>query len=114
MAEEVKDRIAFQRQIFYILIGGLIGVAGPSAIAIYQAHEQREQFLMDRRITALKEFAAALNGYSEIIGKLEQMQSAALEVAMLFPNSNSRDALQKLDRLGQRTIFGDASVFGRD
>lgn len=79
-----------------ILLGPIIGLGPSSLLATYQARQQREQLLVDRRITALKEFAAAVNGNGELLGKLDQLENG-LTVLSEFPND--QDVRKDVSRL---------------
>lgn len=78
-------------QILGIVLGIVLGSFGTYLNINHQASlerkQQRDQFLMDKRLAALGQFAAALNGSGQLFEKLSEYETA-LVVARELPESH--------------------------
>jgi hypothetical protein len=71
------------------LIGALLGFVPTFITVTYQAKQQRNQFLLDRKLTALREFTAAVNGDGELFVKFDELEIAVYDL-MNEPDSRAK------------------------
>jgi hypothetical protein len=68
------------RQMLPIVLGAAISLISTSTVtalqAYYQSSNQRKQFLMERRMTALRDFSAALNSDGELLAKYGMLEDS--------------------------------------
>lgn len=80
----------FRRQVLATFIGAVAAFAFGFVGIVYQAHAQaemqRKQFLLDRRISTLKDFVAALNGDGNLCTQCDRLERQ-LGVAISHPDS---------------------------
>jgi hypothetical protein len=104
MSESQKETKDFIRQILPVLIGAVIGFVPSFVITTYQAHlqahEQREQFMLEKKITALKDLSIAVNGNGRLLANYE-LYDRYLTVVIHFPED--KEARQQLTRLADES-----------
>ena len=76
MADELKS--PGPSTVVYVILGALISlitsVAVTSVQAHYQAANQRNEFLYENRITAIKEFAATIRNDADLLEKYDECE----------------------------------------
>jgi hypothetical protein len=89
-AESPWQDLAFKRQVLATFLGALaafiFGFAGIVYQARAQSEMQRKQFLLDRRVAALKDFVAAVNGDGNLFNQYDRLERQ-LAVAISHPDS---------------------------
>jgi hypothetical protein len=100
MSDSQKETKDFLHQLLPVLVGAVIGFVPSFVITTYQAHlqahEQREQFMLDKKITAVKDLSAAVNGNGKLLANFDLYESY-LTVVINFPQN--KEARQQLARL---------------
>ncbi|HLW80680.1 MAG TPA: hypothetical protein VKS20_01430 [Candidatus Acidoferrales bacterium] len=71
MAENGRDN--FSRQVALVILGALIGIVPTLIITGIQLRHETNQYLLTKRIDALRDYAAAINDSVNVIAKCDHM-----------------------------------------
>jgi hypothetical protein len=74
----VSDEHKFRQQVTLLVIGALLSFVPTFITVTYQARQQRKQALLDRKLTALRDFTAALNSDGELFLKFDEVEAALI------------------------------------
>jgi len=83
----MPDEREFRQQIIILVIGALLGLVPSLIIVTYQSRQQQKQFLLDRRLAALREFSTALTGEGDLLAKYDELEIVTGRL-IRFPNSS--------------------------
>jgi hypothetical protein len=86
----------FRQQIITLVIGALVGLIPSLVVVTYQGKQEREQFLLDRKLTALKDFSAALTGDGDMLAKYDELEIVTARLIRFPDSSNAQDDFVRL------------------
>jgi hypothetical protein len=87
-----------------IALGAVIGFVPTVVLAVYQAHAQREQLLLDRRVSALRDFSLAVSDDGELISTVSELEAAIGHVDRADPRARTRQDWRRIDSLYKAVI----------
>jgi hypothetical protein len=86
------------RQMLPIILGASISLISTATVtalqAYYQGRNQRKEFLVERRMTALRDFSAAINGDGELLANYSLLEQ---NLSVIINNPNSKDVREMLN-----------------
>src|SRR5258708_35441734 len=93
-----------RRQLVAILFGAVIGFVPTLTITLYQAHQQKNQLLLDRRMSALRDFSAAVGAGGELMSAAAELDVAIYHLEHLGPRARTVADWQRVDSLYKLVI----------
>lgn len=79
----------FKKQVLMLLIGAIVGFVPSFIQTQVEIRSQRTQFLLDKRLSALKDLTSALNSNGDLFDLLDRYERE-LSGALSNPNSDER------------------------
>jgi hypothetical protein len=103
MENETRDH-DLRRQLVTIFFGALIGFVPTIFVTLYQSHLQKSQLLLDRKMSALRDFSAAVGGGGELMSAVAELDVAIYHLGHLEPRARTAADWQRVDSLYKLVI----------
>jgi hypothetical protein len=86
------------------MFGALIGFVPTVTITLYQARQQKSQLLLDRKMSALRDFSAVVGGGGELMSAVAELDVAIYHLGHLEPRARAAADWQRVDSLYKLVI----------
>jgi hypothetical protein len=96
--------ILFRRQLLSILFGAVIGFVPTVFLTVYQAHQQRNQAILERRLSALRDFSAAVGGGGELMATFNELDLTVQRLLRLPPAARTKADKDRIEALYKTII----------
>ncbi len=90
------------------MFGAAIGFVPTTLVTVYQAHQQRNQIILERRLSALRDFSAAVNGNGELMATLNELDLILQRVAGLPPAARMKADKDRTEALYKTWLIQQA------